>query len=130
MSPTVDGPLVLVAEDEPQLLRLVERLLLRAGYAVVSASDGDAAQQICAERGSEIRVAVLDAAIVPRGAGEIARAVAALQREVGLVLTSGEALDDPLRELLKSHDGVFLRKPFPPAALLRAVGESQILEVP
>ena len=120
------GPLVLIADDEPQLLRLMERVLQRADYQVLTARDGDEALRASAERRQEIGTVVLDAAIVPNGAREVLEEVCRENNPVAVVLTSGDSLAEPLRELLREHDGVLLRKPFPPGALLRAVADSQI----
>ena len=117
---------VLVAEDESQLLRLIERLLARAGYEVLSARDGDAALASVAAHGARIGIAVLDAAIAPRGAGEILEALGKQGRAIGVVLTSGDALEGNLRQLMLDCDGIFLHKPFPPSALLRALEDSLV----
>ncbi len=117
---------VLVAEDESQLLRLLERLLAQAGYEVLSARDGDEALASVAAHGARLGSAVLDAAIVPRGAGEILEALGKQGRAIGVVLTSGDALKDDLHQLMLDCDGIFLRKPFPPSALLRALEDSLV----
>ena len=115
---------VLVAEDEPQLLRLVSRVLERAGYEVLPAADGEAALEAVAAHGERIDTAVLDAAISPRGCDEIVAALRRQQPGVGLVVASGGALDGGLRRLAR-EGGVFLRKPFALASLLRAVADAR-----
>ena len=117
---------VLVAEDESQLLSLLERLLARAGYEVLSARDGDEALASVAAYGARIGSAVLDAAIAPRGAGEILEALGKQGRAIGVVLTSGGVLEDDLHQLMLDCDGIFLYKPFPPSALLRALEDSLV----
>lgn len=117
-------PLVLVAEDEPQLLRLETRLLEEAGYEVVGADDGETALAAVSTHRARIAAAVLDAAIGPRGCGEIVEALARARRGVGIVLASGDTLEDELRRLMLEHDGHFLRKPFAPTELLRAVKDA------
>ena len=112
---------VLVAEDERQLLRLMERVLVQAGYEVLSARDGDEALASVAAHGARIGIALLDAAIAPRGAGEILEALGKQGRAIGVVLTSGGVLEDDLHQLMLDCDGIFLHKPFPPSALLRAL---------
>jgi CheY-like chemotaxis protein len=116
-------PTVLVADDEPQVLRLVERLLARAGYPVVSAGDGDEALSALAAHAGRIGVAVLDAAILPRGSREILEAIAEAPGGIGVVLTSGDVLDDEVERLRRACGGVFLRKPYAPSQLVRAVEE-------
>ena len=117
---------VLVAEDESQLLRLMERVLVQAGYEVLSARDGDEALASVAAHGARIRVAVIDGAIAPRGAGEILEALKKQGRGIGVVLTSGDVLERDLHRLMLDCDGFFLHKPFAPRALLRALEDSLV----
>jgi len=119
-------PAVLVADDEPLLQRLIERVLAGAGYPVVVAADGDAAVR-CVERpqpGAAIGAVVLDVTMPPHGGDEALARIVALRPDVGVVLTSGAALGPALRAALDRHRGVFLRKPFAPGALLGAIDES------
>jgi two-component system cell cycle sensor histidine kinase/response regulator CckA len=115
---------VLVAEDQPQLRRLMERVLVDAGYEVLAARDGDEALASIAAHGARIAVAVLDATIAPGGAGEILEALAKQGRGIGVVLTSGDVLESDLLHRLQDCDGIFLHKPFAPSALLRALEDS------
>jgi DNA-binding response OmpR family regulator len=124
MTAPASRPVVLVAADEPQLLPLMHRVLTRAGYDVVTASDGARALELVGTRADEIGIAVLDAAIAPEGSGRIVEAITARGGSPALVFTSGDALSDALAELLMAHSGVFLRKPFSPKDLLRAVEDS------
>jgi CheY-like chemotaxis protein len=112
---------VLVADDEPQVLRLVERLLERAGYTVVSARDGDEALRALASHAERIQVAVLDAAILPRGCREILEAIGEATSGIGVVVSSGDVLDHDVERLLRECGGVFLRKPYAPNQLIHAV---------
>ena len=59
---------VLLAEDDPTLLKLVTRLLAGAGYEVIPATDSTAALETLAARRAGLAAAVLDAAILPAGA--------------------------------------------------------------
>ena len=129
MNPVAPGSTILVADDEPVLLRLLERVLSRAGYTVLTAADGEAALKCVGERGGEIQTAIIDGLITPRGAAEIVEAIAEQWVDIGLILTSGDIPDESLKQLMVKHSAVFLRKPFPPEALLRALEESAIHEV-
>lgn len=119
---------VLVADDDPQILRLVARLLERGGFAVERAADGEEALRRFRAAPGSIGVVVLDAAIAPGGAAPLLEEMARLAPDLGVVLTSGDVLRGEQRALLAEHGGVFLRKPFAPDALLRAVADSRVGE--
>lgn len=116
-------PHVLVAEDDPDLLEVVVRLLEGHGHVVETALDGVQAVRAF-EASPAVAVVVLDAGVGPRGAGEVLDAIVAHRPETGVVLTSGDALDGSLRQTLFDHAGIFLRKPFPARALFQAVVDS------
>ncbi len=114
---------VLIADDEPQLLRLLVRIFERGGFRALAAKDGDAAIEMFEQHVDEIDVLVLDVIIPPRGVAEVLEAVSGRKPSLGLVLTSGDQLSPGLQELLHKQGGVFLRKPFLPKLLLRTVQE-------
>jgi DNA-binding NtrC family response regulator len=115
---------VLVADDEPQLRRLMTRMLERADFGVVTAADGDQAFRLFDSDAAGIDVAILDGAITPRGAGEVVEAIAKAREGVAIVLTSADAPSERLHDLMIAHDAVFLRKPFVAAVLLRVVEDA------
>jgi len=118
---------VLVLDDEPQLLHLMVRILERAGCRVHAVSRGDEAARWLRERGGEIDAVVADMAVQPNGVSEVIDALDALREHpgrVGIVVTSGDLLEPDLQAPLERSHGVFLRKPFVPRALLRAVQDA------
>jgi CheY-like chemotaxis protein len=114
------APQVLIAEDEPQLLRVLVRVLEKQGYAIAAAADGRAAIDELRKILS-LDVIVIDAAIGPDGAGAVLDVLDADQPNVGVILSSGAQLSDALRVRLRAIDGVFLLKPFTPSVLVDAV---------
>ncbi len=121
---------MLVADDEEQLLGLCVRVLGKRGYEVLPAGNGDEAVRIFGERREDIRAVVIDATIPPKGAAPVLDKISEMRDDVGVVFTSGDALDAPLHELLLANEGIFLHKPFPAIALVHAVEDSQMREVP
>ena len=119
---------VLVADDEEQLLHLCGRVLGRRGYEVLPARSGEEALALFGRHRAQIQVVVIDATISPQGALPILEEIARQRQDVGVVFTGGDELEDPLRDVLLANEGIFLRKPFPAAALIRAVEDSQIRE--
>lgn len=113
-------PRVLLADDELQLLAVLVRLVERDGYPVVTASSGEQAMRTF-ETDGQVGIVVLDAAMGTNGVDDVLDAMLAERPGLGIVLTSGDALAESLRSVLVANDGIFLRKPFPPRALLRAL---------
>ncbi|MCC6624131.1 MAG: response regulator [Deltaproteobacteria bacterium] len=105
---------VLLVEDDALVRKSVQRVLERAGYAVVEAVDGLAALEVLASR-TTIRMVVSDIAM-PRMSGvELARRVKA-ERGLPVALMSGYA-----DERVADATVTVLTKPFPPNDLLDVV---------
>lgn len=112
---------VIVADDEPLVRRLTSRVLENAGFQVVAVADGDAALQASERDEKGIRAVVLDLRMPPRGGAATLAELLRRRPGLGVVLTSGVAPEPAVSALLAQHKGVFLHKPFAPAALVRAV---------
>ena len=110
---------VLVADDEDILLRLVVRVLERAGYEVRTARDVDETRRSLA--GAAFDAVVLDATLAPGGAEELLDEIGRAPGPPGVVLTSGAAPSEEARRALEALGGRFLAKPFAPAVLLEAL---------
>jgi DNA-binding NtrC family response regulator len=114
---------ILVADDEEPLLRLCSRLLERKGYAVLPARDGDEVVRVFAQHGEAIHTLVLDATLPPDGAASALAALGPQRADLALICIGGDAPGGRLRELIEQRDGIFLAKPFPGDALVRAVAK-------
>jgi len=112
---------VLVADDEPMLLRLVDNVLRRAGFRVVTAATGTEALEAFSEDPDAIDTVLIDAGVSPSGAAQVLRSMLALASGVGVIVSSGASPNDELRELLADCGGRFLSKPFEPQTLISVV---------
>ena len=97
----------LIVDDEDQLLRLMVRVLERAGYGTWSARDGVEALRLFHEHASEIDLVLLDV-IHPPGAGaiDLLPALLAQRPDLDVILTSGDVLPESDRKHtseLQSH---------------------------
>jgi two-component system response regulator MprA len=112
---------VLVVDDDPNLLRMLRRGLVLAGYRVVAAEDGEAALRLT--RDSEPDVIVLDVMLPePLDGFEVARRLRAAGDEVPiLMLTARAQLQDKLAGFQHGADD-YLPKPFAFEELLARVG--------
>ena len=112
---------VLVADDEEMLLRLLDNVLRRAGFRVVTAATSTEALEAFGEDPAAIDTVLIDAGMPPSGAAEVLRSMLALRSDVGVVVSSGASPSDELRELLAACGGHFLSKPFDPETLISVV---------
>lgn len=114
---------VLIAEDEPSILKSLDFILRRAGWSIESVTDGDAA--LSAVRRSQPRVLVLDVMLPKRSGFDVLkhiRADAALRQLPVLILTAkGQAQDRRTAEELGADR--FVTKPYSNAEVVGAVRE-------
>jgi len=112
---------VLVVEDEPAVLTLLERVLEGAGYVVVTASSGAEALAVTSSRGGDIDLLVSDA-VMPGMAGlELARQLRAERPELPILFVSGWAGEAFDREWAAAPAVDLLLKPFDVADLLERI---------
>lgn len=103
--------LVLVADDEPSLVRSLSLMLASAGFETIEARDGAQAVALV-ERRADIAAALLDASMPVMGGAEAAQKIRALRADLPVVMMSGYDHAAPA--------GVeVIAKPFDPEVLLR-----------
>jgi len=112
---------VLFVEDQPALRRLGRRILERAGYRVLPASDGCEALEIARELGEQIDLLVSDVVMPNMGGGELARALRRERPELPVLFLSGYAQERGQRGGGALPAASFLEKPFEEAELLTAI---------
>jgi CheY-like chemotaxis protein len=112
------GPLVLVAEDEPGVRKIVGRILKYAGYRVIAAANGNEAVDLLEQHRDEVAIVMLDA-IMPGLRGEdVFRRVQELRPDVPVLLSSGYSRSSWPPHLLERDHVAVLTKPYDPANLL------------
>jgi nitrogen-specific signal transduction histidine kinase len=114
------GRLVLVAEDEPDVLRLTATYLSQGGFQVLMAKDGEEAERMIVERARELAVAVLDVVMPKRGGPGIYANLRAQNIMTPIVFVTGYD-DESLSPILDRESVVLLRKPFGSKDLLAQV---------
>ena len=113
---------IVVADDEPDIRRLVSFTLRRRGYEVIEADNGeDALALVTSERP---QLVVLDV-MMPRMTGhEVARALRARPdtSDVPILMVSAKGQESEVRDGLASGAIGYLIKPFAPRELADRVG--------
>ena len=114
----------LVVDDEDQLLRLIARVIKRAGGRALTAETGAAAREVFAANRDEIGIILLDVTM-PGGDGaeNMLSEFVAERPDLHVIVTSGDLLPPGLEADLNRVGGAFLKKPFVPKTLLRLLEE-------
>ena len=109
---------ILFAEDDAMIRNLVGLMLSQEGYAVLTATDGQEALEICDRFEGSIHMLLTDVRM-PRMTGvELAERVLEKRSEIKVLVMSGETADKVLKE---NAPDAFLQKPFKPPTLLKCV---------
>lgn len=112
---------VLVADDEPHVRRVIERVLTRHGYQVQSVEDGAAAVAAC--RAAEFDLVILDAVMPVLGGRQAFEAIRAERPGLPILFASGYGAEELTTRFLADLEVPLLPKPFDPDTLLRTVRE-------
>jgi two-component system cell cycle sensor histidine kinase/response regulator CckA len=110
---------VLLVEDDPAVRAYTARVLARGGYTVVEASGGEQALELAADRRIDLVITDL---VMPGMSGRVlADRLRSGRPELRVLFMSGFTAEAIAADGILDGDARFLPKPFPPAALLRAV---------
>ena len=115
---------VLLVEDEPAVRALARLALLRQGYAVVEAADGQQALAVMAQRRGPVHLLVTDVVMPHMGGRELAERLTAACPGLRVLLISGYTDDEGVRDLVSAGRASFLPKPFTMTALAQKVREA------
>ena len=103
---------ILVADDERMLRKALHRVLSRAGYDVLLASDGQEAVQLFSEHEERIDLVILDMNMPRMNGVEACRAIKGLAPEAKVLLASGENRSEVLAHFTQQAPHGVLQKPF------------------
>ncbi|MFH1811287.1 MAG: ATP-binding protein [Pseudomonadota bacterium] len=115
---------VLLVEDDPQLRRMAERILKKAGYLVLSAADGSAALQLYQSQAPSIDLMLTDVVMPGMSGKQLADQLLALHPGFRVLFMSGYTGDAIAHHGILEPGIRFLPKPFSGEQLLRAVREA------
>lgn len=105
-------PLILIADDDPVILRIIEEMLLRRGWGVMLAKDGLACVDLFQSNLGLINLVITNAAMPRMDGCRASQLIKALDQQIPILLISGHT-----REHLDEGDNLadvtaFLPKPF------------------
>jgi two-component system, OmpR family, alkaline phosphatase synthesis response regulator PhoP len=114
-------PLILVADDDPDILALARFSLADCGYEVVTAVNGEDALELALARRPD--VAVLDVHMPGLTGPEVASRIRQVESisDTAVILFSAAALDSDVSRYHEAGADQFLRKPFQLRQLVETV---------
>jgi DNA-binding NtrC family response regulator len=108
---------VLVVDDEPALLGVLQRYLTRLGYDVVTASAGQEACWLFEAEPASYALVMADLSLTDLPCADMLSRMVELNGRLGVVVASGHEVDpESWPETLRDRV-VFLQKPFLPKTL-------------
>jgi DNA-binding response OmpR family regulator len=115
------APVILVADDEPDVLALVLYRLRNSGYGVVGAQDGEEALQLVHDRSPDLLV--LDVMMPKLDGYELTRRLRAQEqtRGIPIILLTARAQESDVASGFDAGADDYLRKPFNPDELVARV---------
>ncbi len=108
---------ILVVDDEPSVLRLVENMLVRLGHTVLTAASGREAVRVYRERPAEVDAIMLDLTMPEMDGEQVFREIRAIRSDVPVLLMSGHSERQAGERLAETRNVAFLQKPFRLASL-------------
>jgi DNA-binding NtrC family response regulator len=116
-----DVQAIMIVDDEPSLLRMMELYLTRLGYRVVSFDSTEKAWEHAQADPAAFRLAVLDMTMAGLSSRELAERLLAVNPEAEVIFASGYPIN--LADFERTAPGrtSFLHKPFVPQTLASRV---------
>jgi len=115
VDPESNGPVVLVADDDDDILELVAFRLERAGFRILTARDGEQALRIALEEHPDL--AVLDV-MMPRLTGlEVTERIRAEGEQMPIVLLTARVQEADVARGFEAGADDYIKKPFSPQEL-------------
>jgi two-component system cell cycle sensor histidine kinase/response regulator CckA len=103
---------VLLVEDEEALRNITRKALLRFGYTVLDAPNGETALEVAAQYAGPIHVLVTDVVMPGMTGRRLAEQLVALRPGIRVLFTSGYTDDAIVRHGVLEPGTAFLQKPF------------------
>ena len=123
-APSDGQPVILAADDDPDIRELVAFRLERSGYTVLQACDPQDALLIAERHGGPIHLLLTDV-IMPRQSGRaLAERLRPLRPELQVLFMSGYTNEAIVRHGVLEPGTLFIQKPFTPEGLGRKVREA------
>jgi two-component system cell cycle sensor histidine kinase/response regulator CckA len=116
-----NGEIILVVDDEAEIRKVTEAVLMASGYKVLTAADGTEALAIYAQRGAEIGLVLTDVMMPHFDGTALARTLKKMNPEVRIVACTGNGQEARVVELRSLNPEAVLMKPYTKDHLLKTL---------
>ena len=124
MSPELlsgNGELILVADDEPGILRMTKMILEKHNYRVITANDGPEALALTAQQSEPIELVLTDISMPFLDGVALIRAITKMKPDIRFIASTGQGEAMRMAELQSLGVVNFLTKPYDTAKLLHTL---------
>ena len=118
------GETILLIDDEEPIRELVQEMLYRQGYQVLTAANGEEGVELFARNKEEIALVVLDLLMPGMGGQKTMEKLLELDPEVRVIIASGYSTPQEIRKVMSAGAAGFVAKPYRLGKLLKAVRET------
>ncbi len=115
---------VLVAEDNDDVRALTKQVLLKYGYKVIEAIDGEDAVNQMKKYKDIVRFVVIDVIMPKKSGKEVCDEIRKIKPDVRVLFTSGYTSDIINKKGILEEGAGFISKPLTPNDLLRKIRET------
>jgi two-component system, cell cycle sensor histidine kinase and response regulator CckA len=112
---------VLIVDDEEMVRDLGARILTKAGYKTITASNGREALEVYRARQDEIGLVILDLIMHEMGGKQCLKSLLSQDPSAKVVIASGYSAGDSIKETLASGAKGFINKPYDIRQVLEVV---------
>ena len=125
ISPVKDtvGNKILVVEDEPQILELMQDMLLRMGYQVLKASDGEKALEIFRNEKDDIKMVIIDILMPGMDGRRLFKALKDVNPDIKVLISSGYDETTALEGMAPYRPEGYIQKPYRFSSLKEKLSE-------
>ena len=114
---------ILVVDDNPVNCDLLSRRLMRAGYTVLVAKNGDEALRLCEKHRGPVHLMITDVVMPGMSGGKLSERIAVTRPETKVLYMSGYTDNTIVHHGVLDPETSFLQKPFTLHAFLYKVRE-------
>lgn len=112
---------ILVVDDEPMALKLVQTILEKRGFVVLTSTSPNEAVKIFTAGQERIELLISDIVMPEMDGTKLAQKIQSINPELPVLFMSGFVTETEVGQAGSISEFAFIRKPFRPATLVQAV---------